>query len=86
MMPVKEVRRLVPGRGMAYYRDSAELNGLSRRIVCQFPNDIFARVRLRAAQKGSSFAAEVRLLVEWGLECAELDMGDDDEPDTKERA
>lgn len=39
-----------------------------RRIVVSFDEETFAVVRLRAAKAGHSFAEEVRILVEWGLE------------------
>lgn len=36
--------------------------------VCSFDHDTFATVRALALKNGTSFAEQVRLLVEWGLE------------------
>jgi hypothetical protein len=40
----------------------------SRRIVVQFDDETFGEIRRRAEAEGSSFAEQVRTLVEWGLE------------------
>jgi len=40
----------------------------SRRIVVQFDDETFDVIRRRAKDAGTSFAEEVRTLVEWGLE------------------
>lgn len=36
--------------------------------VCSFDHETFATVRALAIKNGTSFAEQVRLLVEWGLE------------------
>ena len=38
------------------------------RIVVAFPAETFEEVRARAVKHNTSFAEQVRLLVEWGLE------------------
>jgi hypothetical protein len=43
----------------------------SRRIVVRFDDETFAAIRRRAEEADTSFAEEVRTLVEWGLEDAE---------------
>lgn len=45
----------------------------SRRIACQFDDETFEAIRRRAVKSGTSFAEQVRLLVEWGLIAAEDD-------------
>lgn len=42
-----------------------------RRIVVAFDEETFAEIRKQAADGQTSFAAQVRLLVEWGLLAAE---------------
>lgn len=39
-----------------------------RQAVCAFDDDTFAEIRALAAKSGISFRAQVRLLVEFGLE------------------
>jgi hypothetical protein len=41
------------------------------RIVVSFDDETFAVIRKRAIQRGTSFAEQVRQLVEWGLEADE---------------
>lgn len=38
------------------------------RIVVSFDDETFSEIRQRAVQRGTSFAEQVRQLVEWGLE------------------
>lgn len=40
----------------------------TKRVVCIFDDDMVSRVRERALREKTSFAYQVRLLVEWGLE------------------
>lgn len=42
-------------------------------VVCAFDQDTFREIRERALAQGTSFAEQVRLLVEWGLMDAEED-------------
>lgn len=42
-----------------------------RHIAIAFDVDVFNEIRSRAQKEGTSFAEQVRLLVEWGLESAE---------------
>lgn len=42
-----------------------------RQIVVAFDGDVFDQVRKRAVKEKTSFAEQVRLLVEWGLEADE---------------
>lgn len=60
----KGVRRSEPGAG------HADKPGLVR-IVCAFDEETFAQIRGRAVKEQTSFAEQVRQLVEWGLEEAE---------------
>jgi hypothetical protein len=39
-----------------------------RRVVCGFDQETFQVIRDRAVKENTSFAEQVRLLVEWGLE------------------
>lgn len=39
-----------------------------RQIVVAFDDEMFSHIRARAEQEGTSFAEQVRLLCEWGLE------------------
>ena len=39
-----------------------------KRIVIGFPNDDFETIRTLAEKAGTSFAEQVRTLVEWGME------------------
>lgn len=41
-----------------------------RRIVVAFDEETFGEVRERATDNRTSFAEQVRILVEWGLEAA----------------
>lgn len=38
------------------------------RIVVEFDDEVFARIYARAVRERTSFAEQVRLLCEWGLE------------------
>lgn len=38
------------------------------RIVCSFDEETFQQIRARAVKQETSFAEQVRQLVEWGLE------------------
>ncbi len=46
-----------------------------RQIVCAFDHDTFDAIRARAVREGTSFAEQVRLLCEWGLEAGKDDHG-----------
>lgn len=48
------------GRGLEH--------GLCKRIVVSFDDETFDLIRDRAMRQGTSFAAQVRDLVEWGLD------------------
>jgi hypothetical protein len=39
-----------------------------RKVVCLFDDETFDAIRSRAIAKETSFAEQIRLLVEWGLE------------------
>lgn len=39
-----------------------------RKVVCLFDDETFEQVRQRAIAKETSFAEQIRQLVEWGLE------------------
>lgn len=43
-----------------------------RRIVVSFDDETFEEIRQRAVKAGTSFAEQVRLLVEFGMESAEF--------------
>lgn len=53
-----------PGRGVVRA-------GNMRRIVVLFPPDTFYLIRSRAIKENTSFAEQVRILTEWGLEADE---------------
>lgn len=55
-------KRKEPGHG------SLRGQASGRRIVCIFPDDTFEEIRAIAIEEGTSFAEQVRTLVEWGLE------------------
>lgn len=40
------------------------------KIAVSFDADTFDVIAMRATQEGTSFGEQVRMLVEWGLECA----------------
>lgn len=48
------------GRGLEH--------GLCKRIVVSFDDETFDTIRARAVENGTSFAEQVRELVEWGLD------------------
>ena len=61
-----------PASGMVYHKHI--------KVGCQFDPQTFAEIRARAVRAQTSFAEQVRLLVEWGLEAckdsdASLDNG-----------
>lgn len=56
-----------PGVGCARRGDGAS-HGDTLRIVCSFDAETFSQIRTRAVRSGTSFAEQVRLLTEWGLE------------------
>lgn len=61
-------RQLVAGRGVSKIgAGHADRPGLLR-IVCAFDEETFAQIRGRAVKEQTSFAEQVRQLVEWGLE------------------
>lgn len=53
-----------PGRGVQRGADTM------KRIVVSFDTDTFDELHRRARRDGTSFAEQVRQLVEWGLEAA----------------
>lgn len=53
---------------MALGRGSISGKRNLRRIVIGFDDETFAQIRQRATREKSSFAEQVRLLTEWGLE------------------
>jgi hypothetical protein len=57
-----------PGAGSVSRGGDGRDHGDLRRIVVAFPEETFADVRARAEKEGTSFAEQVRTLVEWGLE------------------
>lgn len=61
-------RQLIAGRGIRKAGSGhADKPGLLR-IVCAFDEETFAQIRGRAVKEQTSFAEQVRQLVEWGLE------------------
>jgi hypothetical protein len=61
-------RHLVPGVGSRKTGNGNRHHVGLKRIVVAFDDETFEQVRKRAARSKTSFAAEVRLLVEFGLE------------------
>lgn len=55
-------RKQEPGRGVM------DRSPVLRRIVVSFDDETFAAIRARACAEGTSFAEQVRILTEWGLE------------------
>jgi predicted O-methyltransferase YrrM len=53
---------------MAKLAEGVQTGRDSRQIVCEFDEDTFMEIRELAARGGVSFRAQVRLLVEHGLE------------------
>jgi hypothetical protein len=51
----------------------ARQDGAQQRIIIGFDPETFVQVRQRAKAAGTSFAEQVRLLVEFGLETARAD-------------
>jgi hypothetical protein len=45
-----------------------------KRVVCAFDDETFDQVRARAVRDQTSFAEQVRQLVEWGLEADKRDV------------
>lgn len=62
-------RRKSPGKGSTAHAGAKERH--ERRIVVSFDDETFAAVRARAVSNNSSFAEQVRTLVDWGLEAEE---------------
>jgi hypothetical protein len=58
-----------PGTGFARH------NGAQQRIIIGFDPETFTQVRRRAKSAGTSFAEQVRVLVEFGLETASAGDG-----------
>ena len=56
-----------PGKGSISRGDGRQDHGDLRRIVVAFDNETFGEIRNLAVKHQTSFAAQVRLLVEWGL-------------------
>jgi hypothetical protein len=65
-----------PGAGFALQR------GAQQRIIIGFDPETFVQVRRRAKAAGTSFAEQVRVLVEFGLETA---RADDETPEYQRR-
>lgn len=62
------MRQAQPGIGSKRRGDgSGREYGDLVRIVIAFPTETFEEVRQRAVKKRTSFAEQVRTLVEWGL-------------------
>ncbi len=62
------VTRAVPARKVAR---GVRHGPNDMRIVVSFDDETFATIRQRALDDGTSFAEQVRLLCEWGLEVKE---------------
>lgn len=62
-MTALDARRSVPAIGIKKARAP---NGM-RKVVCLFDDQTFEEVRARALAEKTSFAEQVRCLVEWGL-------------------
>ncbi len=62
------MNRKSPGMGSKKRGIGLRGFGEVRRIVIVFPDEMFLRIRDRAIKAETSFAEQVRLLVEWGLE------------------
>lgn len=58
-----------PGKGSTS-RGDGKNHGDLRRIVVAFPTETFDEIRERAVREQTSFAEQVRMLTEWGLESA----------------
>jgi hypothetical protein len=59
------------GKGSKSRGDHRGEYGDMRRIIVAFPEETFALIQQRAAKEQSSFAEQVRTLVEWGLDSEE---------------
>lgn len=57
---IPAMRRRDPGRGLD--------RGSYKRIVVSLPDETFDEIRALAVKRRTSFAEQIRLLVEWGLE------------------
>lgn len=64
------VKFKLPGAGTTR-RGNGRKPGVLRRIMVAFDDETFDRLRQMAARDQSSFAEQVRLLVEWGLEAVD---------------
>ena len=62
------MNRKSPGMGSKKRGIGLRGFGEVRRIVIVFPDEMFLKIRARAVEEQTSFAEQVRLLVEWGLE------------------
>ena len=57
---------------MTYYRKKPAIGSCRtaagmRKVVCTLDPDTFAEIRKRAVAEKTSFAEQVRMLIEWGL-------------------
>lgn len=68
MSNTMEGRRKAPGIGSTRRGDASGTHKGVRRIVVSFDDETFEIIRHQATKSGHSFAQQVRLLVEWGLE------------------
>lgn len=61
-------RRRVPAIGSELRSDGTGRRVSQRRVICGFDHETFDQIRTRAVREGTSFAEQVRVLCEWGLE------------------
>ena len=62
------MNRKSPGMGSKKRGIGLRGFGEVRRIVIVFQDEMFSKIRDRAIKNKTSFAEQVRLLVEWGME------------------
>ena len=55
------------GKWTSPARGCRDRRGYGVKTVCLFDEDTHAQIRQRAVTEGTSFAAQVRQLVDWGL-------------------
>lgn len=61
------IRRWSPSRLAQGHVESGRHPDAPRKIACAFDEETFQQVRARAERERTSFAEQVRQLVEWGL-------------------
>jgi len=67
------------GRPLGKINPNGPAKGVSRspgtrQVVCRFDDEQFEDIQARATAENTSFAEQVRLLCEWGLETAKGDQ------------